>query len=453
MKVVLGLGTNVGNRLENLRAAIRLLRLEAPASGIEVLQVSPLYESEALLPDQAPSSWNLPFLNLALLCETELAPFELLSVLKRTETRLGRIGSDRWAPRVIDLDILLAEDFSFQQQGLNIPHVGLLERPFALLPANDLVPNWTIPVGSQGAKRSLAELSTQWLRRPRKEVPYQTHRTTLSLAQCIGTLNVTPDSFSDGGKFLSPQAAITQGIHLIAEGAEILDIGAQSTRPGSQTISEAEEWNRLEPVLTGILDYRAGLAQSFLVSLDTYHANTAARAIELGVNWINDQSGCDDAKMIDVLSRSQTDVVIMHHLDLPENRARQIPSESDPVALILAWGKARIQKLVAAGIPRSRIIFDPGIGFGTSPEQTWDIFRRLSEFQALGTRLMVGHSRKSFLSSITKLPPAERDLETTSISPHLVKNGADYLRVHQSEFCRRSLAVWTQLDGVVHYRK
>lgn len=452
MKVVLGLGTNVGNRLENLRAAIRLLKLESPSSGVEILKVSPLYESEALLPTQAPASWNLPFLNLALLCETPLLPLELLSVLKKTETQLGRISTDRWAPRIIDVDILMIEDFAYTHENLHVPHLALMERPFALLPLCDLVPHWRLPVGHLRAGSKISEMSQKWVRRPKSEVPYQTHRTTLTLAQAVGTVNVTPDSFSDGGQFLKPAAALAQSVKLLTAGAEILDIGAQSTRPGSVAVSTEEEWLRLEPVLRGLVELRAApQTKPFLISVDTFNPNTAAQAIELGVDWINDQSGCDHPQMIEVLAQSKKDVVIMHHQDLPANRIR-IPSSTDPVALVEKWANERIHQLVSQGIPKSRIIFDPGIGFGYTPEQTWDLFRRLEVFHRLGTRMLVGHSRKSFLTSITQLPAPERDLETTAISSYLVENGVDYLRIHNTEYLQRTLAVWSHLNGIVRYR-
>ena len=458
MKIVFGLGSNVGNRLQNLRQALWALRFESEAHGIHVLKVSPIYESEALLPENAPETWNLPYYNLNILCETDRSPQEILVEVKKIEARLGRASAERWAPRKIDIDLLLAEDILFTSEKLNIPHLTILDRPFVLMPLADLVPDWKVPQGFLGNAKSrfwgssFGELGKLWKRLPKEKVPFGTHRTTLTLSQCMGAFNITPDSFSDGGLFLDPNAALRQVSHLVQSGAQVIDIGAEATSPSAAKISQTEEWARLQPVLDRISLKRNQEKSSYLLSIDTFRPATAIQAIEYGIDWINDQSGGDSEEMIEAVARSQVDLVIMHHLELPENRSKQFPLDADPIEMLLDWGSRRIDKLVRAGIPKSRIIYDPGIGFGISPNQVWEVFRNQTALHSLGVRLLVGHSRKSFLKSITSLESAQRDLETSLISPHLVALGADYVRVHNADYFRRAVAAWTQLDGMIRYQ-
>ncbi|HUP57380.1 MAG TPA: 2-amino-4-hydroxy-6-hydroxymethyldihydropteridine diphosphokinase, partial [Bdellovibrionota bacterium] len=170
MKIILGLGGNEGDRIGLLRAAVRVLAFSVP--GLRVLAASPLYESDALLPAHAPSdgSWNLPFLNLALECETRLEPAELLAALKAAERRLGRVDRERWAPRRIDIDILAFAEGFVRTAGLEIPHPGLLERPFALLPLLDLWPRWSHPTDAARA----GTLAEAWRCSPPEKVPSRT---------------------------------------------------------------------------------------------------------------------------------------------------------------------------------------------------------------------------------------------------------------------------------------
>ena len=321
-RVVLGLGSNIsrpnGDRMSYLRDTIQILKSPLTSPWIKVLAVSPLYESDALLPDGAPLDWNQPYLNLCLLCETELRPLDLLKAVKEVESKMGRKGRSRWAPREIDIDILAFDSESpriFETEELKIPHIGLLERPFALFPLADLLPHWRLPPpGSvhrgkedsctagpypslkEGASMTASAFVTQWKKNLAGQIPFRTRRSGLFLTELVGIVNVTPDSFSDGGKFLEPREALRQAKQLLADGARILDIGAESTRPGAAPLSAEEEWSRLAPILTELSPFTLAGPQSFTLSVDTRHPETALRCIQAGVHWINDVTGLSESR-------------------------------------------------------------------------------------------------------------------------------------------------------------
>jgi 2-amino-4-hydroxy-6-hydroxymethyldihydropteridine diphosphokinase/dihydropteroate synthase len=446
MKTVLGLGSNSGDRLRYLREALFFLR-----NTVKVLEVSPLYESDALLPEGAPSGWDLPFLNLVLVCETDLGPLLLLEKLKEIEKQLGRNLRGRWAPREIDIDILLMESGTFTSESLKIPHPGLYERPFVLLPLRDLVPEWKLPLPQTSRKDELRTISVReyvqkWRSKLPGPIPFNTRRSTEHLAQLVGIVNLTPDSFSDGGLFFNSGPAIRHCSDLVQSGVGILDLGAESTRPGAEPVSPEEEWARLRPVLES-------LGNPVTLSIDTRNPKIAYDSLRLGANWINDVSGFQNPEMIEAVIESKADLVFMHSLTVPASRTELLPSRADPIQELLDWAQTRISELEFKGISKKRLIFDPGIGFGKTLEQTWEILRNLRKFHSLGVRILVGHSRKSFFNSLvpTPIPAHERDLETAILSAELARSGADYLRIHHPESQTRSLRLWTQIDGIMKY--
>jgi 2-amino-4-hydroxy-6-hydroxymethyldihydropteridine diphosphokinase/dihydropteroate synthase len=446
--VVLGLGSNFGDRIEYLRAALFALKSQSNSSEITVLTVSPLYESAALLPPDAPASWDLPFLNFNILCQTTLDPPALLHHIKGIEGKIGRKNRGRWAPREIDIDILAMGDLCFKSEQLQVPHPGLLARPFALLPLADLFPLWRFPVAGPDLGKTATELITAWTRIPAERVPFHTRRSTSCLTELVGILNITPDSFSDGGRFADPADAIQQAHFLVSQGARVLDIGAESTRPGAILLSPHDEWNRLDPVLRQLTTLKSEWPHHVTLSVDTRHAEVAKQAIALGVDWINDVSGFEDPAMVQVLAESSADLVMMHSLGVPPDKNRVLPPEIDPIVSVISWAEKRIQNLILHGIQRDRIIFDPGFGFGKTNSHSWELLRGMRRFQELGVRILVGHSRKSFLSSVTSHRPAERDVETLALTFDLLEQGVDFLRVHDCEKNARVLKVWSQVKGV-----
>lgn len=241
----------------------------------------------------------------------------------------------------------------------------------------------------------------------------------------VGILNLTPDSFSDGGMYKTVHDAHAHVLRMVAEGARVIDIGAESTRPGATPITAEEEWRRLEPLLTLLM--RTEILA--LISVDTRHSETAQRALALGVDWINDVSGCT-SEMIDVVRSSSCRLVVMHSLTVPASREHVLPEDADPVTAVRTWFQKKREELQREGITADRIVFDPGIGFGKTAAQSLELIRRADELRIPGTALMFGHSRKSFLSPQNNLPIAERDEATCIVSAFLAEKGIEYLRVH-----------------------
>lgn len=247
----------------------------------------------------------------------------------------------------------------------------------------------------------------------------------------MGVVNVTPDSFSDGGRFLDPQAAIAQARRLAAEGADILDIGAESTRPYGDAVrvSVDEERVRLEPVLSEVI------ALGCPVSVDTMKAPIAAWAIDLGATIVNDVRGLQrDPDMARVVAERGVPVIIMH------NRNAADPA-IDIVADVMSFFEHSLDIAARAGIARERIVLDPGIGFGKTPQQSITCIARLAAFRKFGLPLLVGASRKRFIHTITPSEPMER--LGGSIAAHLlaIENGAAIVRVHDVAPTIQALAV------------
>ena len=247
----------------------------------------------------------------------------------------------------------------------------------------------------------------------------------------MGVVNVTPDSFSDGGRFLDPQAAIARARRLATEGADILDIGAESTRPygGAVRVSVEEERARLEPVLTGVM------ALGCPVSVDTMKAPIAAWAVDLGAAIVNDVWGLQrDPDMARVVAERGVPVIIMHNRDAADPAI-------DIVADVTSFFERSLEIAARAGIARERIVLDPGIGFGKTPGQSITCIGRLAAFRKFGLPLLVGASRKRFIHTITPSEPMER--LGGSIAAHLVavENGAAIVRVHDVAPMIQALAV------------
>ncbi len=247
----------------------------------------------------------------------------------------------------------------------------------------------------------------------------------------MGVLNVTPDSFSDGGRYLDPQAAVVHARRLAAEGADILDVGAESTRPygGAIRISLEEERARLAPLLSDVV------ALGVPVSIDTLKAAIAAWALDLGAAIVNDVWGLQgDADMARVVAEHQGSVVIMH------NRISVDPA-IDIVAEVTDFFRRSLDIAARAGIPRQRIVLDPGIGFGKTAEQSLTCIARLDAWREFGVPLLVGASRKRFIHSVAPSEPMDR--LGGSLAAHLlaVENGATIVRVHDVAATAQALAV------------
>jgi dihydropteroate synthase/2-amino-4-hydroxy-6-hydroxymethyldihydropteridine diphosphokinase len=408
MNIYLGLGSNLGERRANLAQALTAL----DRNGVRVRRVSPVVESPALLPDDAPADWNRPYLNVVAECATESAPETVLDRAKAIEHELGRRPSGRWSPRPIDIDLLLWGTQEIATERLTLPHPGITERAFVLSPLAALAPRLVIP--GRGARTVL-----EWSRAAERHIPLW-----------MGIVNITPDSFSDGGELVGPGSVQTRVAALFADGAELIDVGAESTRPGATTLTAASEWARLEPVLGPLLDRYRGMPLRPRFSVDTYHPENARRAVELGVDIINDVSGLTQPAMIGVAADSGAEFVAMHNLGVPADRAKVLPVDRDPGDEVERWLAERVVEWQRAGIDLERVVFDPGIGFGKNPLQSLRLLRDLRRFDAYGLRMLVGHSRKSFMHQVVSSDRAARDLFTIGASLKLCAQGVDIVRVH-----------------------
>lgn len=433
--VILGLGSNVGDKLFFLRHALEHIK---KIPNFKVTKVSPLYFSKALMPENAPSNWDMPYINAAICGETSLEPLALLKILKKIESELGRKSPIRhWGPREIDIDILAWDEKNIKTDTLNIPHLNLPERPFALWPLADVAPLWVFP----GENKTAAELVEKWGSRFSGDAPFKTRQINqrIDTPRLMGILNITPDSYSDGGKFMQTDKAIAHAIQLVNDGADIIDIGAESTRPNATPLSAEEEWQRLQPVLETLQ------TTSFLISpkisLDTYHPETVEKALRYNIDIINDVSGLDDSRMRAIVKNANIDCVVMHHHQIPENRRDYLPRHLDPTSAVFEWLKNRLYLLETEGFNLNKVIIDPGIGFGKLAEQSFLLLKNSSLFKSLGVRVLVSHSRKTFLSPLSGLSFAERDIETLVISLFLSNIPVDILRLHNMNCTTRGLRI------------
>jgi len=258
----------------------------------------------------------------------------------------------------------------------------------------------------------------------------------------MGILNVTPDSFSDGGQFNSLEAAVAQAQHLVQAGIDILDIGGQSTRPQALEILETEELERVVPVIEAI---RAQLPVP--ISVDTTRASVAKAAIAAGADLVNDVSGgIHDPQMLPTVAKLQVPIILMHMRGTPQTM-QQLTDYDDLITDILDFCQQQIAKALKAGIKPEFIAIDPGIGFAKTGPQSLEILRQLSQFQSLGCPVLVGPSRKSFIGHILKQPdPQQRIWGTAAACCAAIQGGADILRIHDGaamrDVCQVADAIW-----------
>ncbi|KAK9088200.1 hypothetical protein Scep_027282 [Stephania cephalantha] len=464
-EVVIAVGSNVGDRIFNFNEALKLMK----SSGIRIMRHGCLYETKpAYVLDQP------LFLNTAVRGFTKLAPHDLLAVLKKIEKDMGRTGGIRYGPRPIDLDILFYGKFNVQSETLIVPHERIWERPFVLAPLidllgsavdNDTVASWHSYSRKTGglfeAWEKLGGESLIGRHELRRVLPVGKQLLDWSeRTRVMGILNLTPDSFSDGGKYQSVEAAVSQVRLMISEGADIIDIGAQSTRPFATMISADEELDRVLPVVEALLELPE--MEGKFLSVDTFHSKVAQEAVSKGVHLVNDvSSGQLDPNMFSVVASLGVPYVMMHMRGDPstmqndgnlhyENVCKQVASE-----LYL-----HIRDAESSGIPAWRLIIDPGIGFSKKTKHNLEILSGLEtireEFSvkslaASHVPILVGPSRKRFLGDICNRPNAiDRDPATVSAVTSGILNGANIVRVHN---VRDNLDAARLCDALLKYRQ
>ncbi|TMH67781.1 MAG: dihydropteroate synthase [Betaproteobacteria bacterium] len=249
----------------------------------------------------------------------------------------------------------------------------------------------------------------------------------------MGVVNITPDSFSDGGRFLEPHAAVDHARKLAEEGADLIDIGGESTRPGAAAVSEAEELRRILPVLQRLTDLP--------VSVDTRRPAVMRAALEAGASMINDVQALQAPGAVEAVRDSNCAVCLMHMKGEPATMQRE-PHYDDVVAEVKEFLQLRLRAAEGAGIARERLVVDPGFGFGKTAAHNLTLLARLAEFQGLGVPLLAGLSRKSTLGKVTGRPAAERLAGSLAMALLALQGGATILRVHDVRETRDVIAVW-----------
>ena len=266
---------------------------------------------------------------------------------------------------------------------------------------------------------------------------------TLSFASgpaLMAIVNVTPDSFSDGGKYHSVDRAVEHAMQLVADGADILDIGGESTRPYSDPVSASEELDRVVPVIERLVG-----ETNIPISIDTSKASVARAAVEAGAEIINEVTGLEgDPEMLSVAVETQAGVCAMHMLGTPQTM-QDDPQYGDVVAEIVDYLRLRKEALLAGGIESGRICLDPGIGFGKTHQHNIELLNRAEEFLSLGSPVLIGHSRKGFIGKLIGSKESERDSGTLAISLLMASKGIHIVRIHEVAATRRAMNVWQSL--------
>lgn len=421
--IYLSIGSNIGNRHENLSKAIDLLKKNI----FKNLQCSIVLETTCILPPGAPKEWDLPFLNMVVWGECEIAPEQLLISLKEIEYEIGRPKVyEKWAPRIIDLDILFIDGVSLDTPNLKIPHPEIVNRPFLqhlLMLINPLQFHYT-------------------------KVKEDFAKSFVLSPKLVGIVNVTTDSFSDGGQYFSPELAVTRALELASDGAKIVELGGQSTRPGAKMLTPDQEYDHLKPVLDGLHEYMQ--RGEIRISIDTFCPTVIKKILQnYPITWVNDVKGNLNDYTLRLISEHNCSIALMHSLSIPPTKDLVIDYKLDSIETVSKWAIKNIAKLQTLGFDSKSIIIDPGIGFGKSMYQNIWLLRCVQEFKNLGCEIMVGHSRKSFMSAFTTELAPNRDLETIAISA-ILKDNVNYLRVHNICDHMRFFVAQNCLNGGVY---
>ena len=418
-------GSNQGNRLEYIRMAAQML---SPA--VKILRTSELYLTEPWGYKPQPS-----FYNIVWEADTDLDPESLLKYFKEIETRIGRVKTLRYGPRVIDLDILLYGDQAYQSQDLTIPHANMRERRFVLQPLCDLIPMEQDPVTGKTWFELLKECPEDSVEK--LDEPLTPDKPVISWglrSYLMGIVNLTPDSFSGDG-LMNGQNLITGALRqcdtFLENGADILDFGAESTRPGFTEVDEKTEISRLIPVLKEV---RRRFPQA-LLSVDSRKTAVIRAALDCGIDWINNTGDPDDEEMDRLCADSGKVTILMRTQPIRKTADENLMPEKilERVRSQLLDRATRAQK---CGIKQGNIVLDPGIGFGSSPSCDLEIVRQIRQISLLGYPLLLGPSRKSFLGRYLQRTVDERTAGTAAVICYAILNGCDIIRVHDVKFMK-----------------
>jgi dihydropteroate synthase/2-amino-4-hydroxy-6-hydroxymethyldihydropteridine diphosphokinase len=389
--------------------------------------------SRAHLVEPPPGSSEPRSVHQVAAVETVLSPSALLALLRVTEASFGRKRDRSDAPEVLGIDLVAYDEAVLETGDLILPFPGIRRSASLLAPLAEVAPGWHHPATGEPIGKLLADVdrSCLWALRPTPRL--------------MGIVNATPDSFSDGGRFAAIDSAIAHALSLIDDGADIVDIGGESTRPGADPVPPAVEQARILPVIRAV----AGEARRRLrlVSVDSRNAETMSAAIEAGATMVNDVSALSDPSAVGVVAGARLPVVIMHMQGEPKTM-QDSPHYADVVAEVASFLAAARDRAVAGGIAAEKIWLDPGIGFGKTVLHNFELMRSVPSLKALGHPVLVGASRKGFGSRIDRACPASERLGSSLASALSAAGlGADMLRVHDVAETRQALALWSALEG------
>lgn len=296
-------------------------------------------------------------------------------------------------------------------------------------------------------KKIAEEIETAISNFQKTEYQISTSSTVLKIPprRVIGILNITPDSFSDGGKYIDPTLAIERAKEIEREGADIIDIGAESTRPYSEPVPLEEEMNRLMPVLEVIKE-----TVKIPISIDTYKWQVAERCLKLGADIINDVYGLNDENMIKVIKDYNAGIVIMHMKGTPKTMQNE-PVYNDVISEIYSFLSDRSRNATLKGIEADKIILDPGIGFGKTTAHNLSILNSLQDFKSLGYPILIGTSKKGFISKITGNPVEKRMIGSFATALIALQNGASLIRAHEVKETKEIINIYESVSGEKNY--
>jgi len=437
-RYLLALGSNIGNKAQNFRNTLKELR----KLGV-VCRTSFLYESAPMYVTNQPK-----FFNAACELLTDLHPEELLHNVQAIEKLIGRMeGGIRNGPREMDVDLLVGSDetgrsITIETSSLTLPHPRIAERAFVLAPVADI--DHRVEIGSNG--ETVQDLLKKF---PPNEIPTRimqlgkmTHRYEEDPCLIMGVLNITPDSFSDGGKWETVDAALQQAEQLVNDGADLLDVGGQSTRPGSTSIGSEAELKRVYPIVRA-------LSENFdsPISIDTYHSSVAEAAVLAGASWVNDISGgTRDEDIVKTCVDLGVALCVMHMRGTSETM-QSMTDYPYGLAQLREELIERVEAVEQAGLPKWDVVVDPGIGFAKTPEFNLGMVQNWGRTVPDKYPVLSGPSRKRFIQTalaahgIEKLPPAS-DIATGAVLSQIISSGRCHIaRVHCVKTTRAGIAI------------
>ena len=434
IEICLALGSNLGNRVKNLILAIK----EISNYG-KVIKKSIIIENDAFDCNGNVDNSQNSYYNMVIWLEIEEkhSPNEFLQITQQIEKKIGRIEKNNYSARTIDIDIIFFGNLILDSEILTIPHKKYQDRSFVVIPLVLANPYFVCPK----SKKNMLELSNNFL-------PYEEHyiKTLPHTTEIMAITNITPDSFSSNfeSEFLSDnfiQSKITEINRNIDDGATIIDIGAESTRPNATILNCNEEINRLKIFFSALFkdDKFLKSRNSITISVDSYKSETVEFAIkEFDIDLINNVD-YKQTKIFEIAQKYNKDIILMHSTAVPADKNLNINYKQADYLQIIDFFHKELEKFGNIGILNDKIILDLGIGFGTNPVQSVNILKNIDKIkESFDNKILLAISRKSMLNIITKEKFFDRDLETIGATLAIFDK-FDYIRTHNVEFTKKSL--------------